>query len=66
MDTITRKITLQRWSGHRRIIAHPEASMNRVAEAKNVEGNVYWQRGEREDARSQYQEVFTLHTSDGP
>jgi tetratricopeptide (TPR) repeat protein len=47
-----------------RIIAHPEASMNRVAEAKNVEGNVYWQRGEREDARSQYQEVFTLHTSD--
>ena len=28
-----------------RIIAHPEASMNRVAEAKNVEGNVYWQRG---------------------
>ena len=28
-----------------RIIAHPEASMNRVAEAKNVKGNVYWQRG---------------------
>ena len=48
-----------------KIIAHPDASMNRVAEAKNVEGNVYWQRGEREDARSQYQEVFTLHTSDG-
>ena len=47
-----------------RIIAHPEASMNRVAEAKNVKGNVYWQRGEREEALSQYQEVFTLHTSD--
>ena len=47
-----------------RIIAHPEASMSRVAEAKNVEGNVHWQRGEREDALSQYQEVFTLHTSD--
>ena len=47
-----------------RIIAHPEASMSRVAEAKNVEGNVYWQRGEREEALSQYQEVFTLHTSD--
>lgn len=47
-----------------RIIAHPEASMNRVAEAKNVEGNVHWQRGEREAALSQYQEVFALHTSD--
>lgn len=47
-----------------RIIEHPQASMNRVAEAKNVEGNVYWQRGERESARSRYQEVFALHTSD--
>ena len=47
-----------------RIIAHPQASMNRVAEAKNVKGNVYWQRGEREEALSQYQEVFALHTSD--
>ncbi len=47
-----------------RIIAHPEASMSRVAEAKNVEGNVYWQQGKREDALSRYQEVFTLHTSD--
>ncbi len=46
-----------------RITAHPQASMNRVAEAKNVEGNVYWQRGEREEARSRYQEVFALHTS---
>ena len=47
-----------------RIIAHPKASVSRVAEAKNVEGNVYWQRGEREDARSRYQEVFVLHASD--
>ena len=29
-----------------------------------MEGNVYWQRGEREGALSQYQEVFALHTSD--
>ncbi len=47
-----------------RIIAHPKASVRRVAEAKNVEGNVYWQQGEREAARARYQEVFTLHASD--
>lgn len=47
-----------------KIIAHPKASVSRIAEAKNVEGNVYWQQGEREKARSQYQEVFSLHTSD--
>ena len=47
-----------------RIIVHPKASVNRIAEAKNVEGNVRWQRGEREDAHSRYQEVFTLHASD--
>ena len=47
-----------------RIVAHPKASVNRVAEAKNVEGNVFWQRGERQDARSRYQEVFALHASD--
>ena len=47
-----------------RIVAHPKASVSRVAEAKNVEGNVYWQQGKREDARSRYQEVFALHASD--
>lgn len=47
-----------------KIIVHPKASINRVAEAKNVEGNVYWQQGGREDARSRYQEVFALHASD--
>ena len=47
-----------------KIIVHPKASINRVAEAKNMEGNVYWQQGGREDALSQYQEVFALHTSD--
>ena len=46
------------------IIAHPQASISRVAEAKNVEGNVYWQQGEREEARARYQEVFALHASD--
>ena len=50
------------WSSS--IIAHPQASIGRVAEAKNVEGNVYWQQGEREDARSRYQEVFGLYASD--
>ena len=53
--------TLERAS---RIAAHPKASVSRVAEAKNVEGNVYWHQGEREDARSRYQEVFALHASD--
>ena len=47
-----------------RISAHPKVSVSRVAEAKNVEGNVYWQQGEREDARSRYHEVFALHASD--
>ena len=47
-----------------RIITHPKASVGRIAEAKNVEGNVYWQQGEREKARSRYQEVFALHASD--
>ncbi len=46
------------------IIAHPKSSVSRIAEAKNVEGNAYWQRGERESARARYQEVFALHASD--
>ena len=47
-----------------RIIAHPKASVRQIAEAKNVEGNVYWQQREHEGARSRYQEVFALHPSD--
>ena len=46
-----------------KIIAHPQASVGQIAEAKNVEGNVYWHRGEPVEARSRYQEVFALHVS---
>ncbi|MCZ6678146.1 MAG: hypothetical protein O7E52_12935 [Candidatus Poribacteria bacterium] len=46
------------------IIADPKASVRQVAEAKNVEGDVYWQQGNRAEAQSRYQGVFALHASD--
>lgn len=45
------------------IIAHPKANVRRRAEAKNVQGDVYWQDRKPELAQSQYQEVFALHVS---
>lgn len=52
--------TLQ-WAS--KIIAHPQARVSQVAEAKNVEGNVYWLERKRKEARARYQEVFALHAS---
>lgn len=46
------------------IITHPKVSMGQIAEAKEMEGDVYWQQGQRDQARSRYQEVFELHPSD--
>lgn len=45
------------------IIAHPKANVRRRAEAKDVQGDVYWQTGKPELAQSQYQEVFALDAS---
>ena len=47
-----------------KIITHPKASVRQIAEAKNVEGNVYWQQGNRNKARLRYREVFAVHPSD--
>ncbi len=47
-----------------KISAHPNASVTQIAESKNVEGDVYWQQGKRNQAISHYQEVFSLHASD--
>ena len=47
-----------------RISTHPKASVRRIAEAKNVEGNVYWQQGKLDQAISAYGQVFALRTSD--
>ena len=45
------------------ISTHPGASVKQIAEAKNVEGDVYWQQGKRNQAISYYQQVFALHAS---
>lgn len=47
-----------------KISTHPDASVKQIAEAKNVEGNVRWQQGRRNQAISHYQQVFALHASD--
>ena len=47
-----------------RISTHPKASVREIAEAKNVEGDIYWQQGKPNQARLRYQEVFGLHASD--
>lgn len=46
-----------------KISTHPDASVKQIAEAKNVEGNVHWQQGRRNQAISHYQQVFALHAS---
>lgn len=47
-----------------KIGTHSEASVKQIAEAKNVEGDVHWQQGRRNQAISHYQKVFALHASD--
>ncbi|MDE0300410.1 MAG: tetratricopeptide repeat protein [Candidatus Poribacteria bacterium] len=48
----------------RKIIAHPAATTRQIADAKNVGGDMDWGAGNRESARTHYQEVSALNASD--
>ena len=47
-----------------KIIAHPDATTRRIADAKNVGGDIDWGAGKHESAQTLYQEVLELNASD--